>query len=220
VLGLATTPRAKGPMARSAPELPLRAPGSGTMARVSEKDRWPRFGSPQGVRLVPLIVVAAVLLYVRFGAAGLGIGLGVALVLIGVIAWSLRRPSPTSSDALFSQRGGLRVTDIRNMPSVSDQASVESRWADQGYLLGTIHVTSEGLRWEPNGRLRRRGARTVELPWSQVSSVRLRPLKGIGDGVGADFFLSDGRPLGVWTAKPKALAEALRMVGVAVEAGT
>ena len=190
------------------------------MARVGEKQRWPQFGAPGAVRLVPLIVVGALLLYVRAGAAGLGTGLGVALLLLGVIAWSLRRQSPTSSGALFSQQGGLRVADLRGVPSVFDQASVEPSWADQGYLLGAIHVTSDGLRWEPNGRLRRRGAHTVELRWSQVSSVRLKRLKGIGEGVGADFLLRDGRPLGVWTAKPEALAEALRTVGVAVQVST
>ena len=150
------------------------------MARVGEKQRWPQFGAPGAVRLVPLIVVGALLLYVRAGAVGLGIGLGVALLLLGVIAWSLRRQSPTSSGALFSQQGGLRVADLRGVPSVFDQASVEPSWAD----------------------------------------VRLKRLKGVGEGVGADFLLRDGRPLGVWTAKPEALAEALRTVGVAVQVST
>jgi hypothetical protein len=189
----------------------------GQSVRMGEKQRWPKFGAPEAVWLIPLIAANAWLLYLRLGPAGLGIGLGVTLLLGGMIAWRLRLQPPGPSGALLSQQGALRAADVCEVPSLSDQASVKPNWADRGYLLGAIHVTAVGLRWEPNARLRRRGAGTVVLPWSQVSSVQLNPLKGVGDGVGADFLLVDGRPLGVWTAHPDALAEALRTIGVSVQ---
>jgi hypothetical protein len=167
-----------------------------------------------------LAVAAHLGLFALGGLRALLGGVAATLVGGGIVLWCLavedrRRQWSGAADEVFRGHGTVVAAELTRSALIAGQL----RGAEQadlsftnGTMMGTLALSSSGVRWSPAWNGRRKGYPTISVPWGQIIHAEAHGISGIMDPAVLKLDLTDGSAVEIVSRRSQMLSSALATV--------